>query len=86
MKSPSVSMDNPSIITQVTNPKEEEILSCAQDKGERWRNARGAAGFPHPLAGDLGRLSCWWDGGLCWGTVGWARPTTCQGVGLRGTD
>ncbi|XP_013817219.1 CTD small phosphatase-like protein isoform X5 [Apteryx mantelli] len=25
-------MDNPSIITQVTNPKEEEILSCAQDK------------------------------------------------------
>lgn len=31
---PSVSMDNPSIITQVTNPKEEEILSCAQDKGE----------------------------------------------------
>uniref|UniRef100_A0A8C0B1M0 Uncharacterized protein n=1 Tax=Buteo japonicus TaxID=224669 RepID=A0A8C0B1M0_9AVES len=27
-------MDNPSIITQVTNPKEEEILSCTQDKGE----------------------------------------------------
>ncbi|XP_075000379.1 CTD small phosphatase-like protein isoform X1 [Calonectris borealis] len=25
-------MDNPSIITQVTNPKEEEILSCTQDK------------------------------------------------------
>ncbi|XP_072858925.2 CTD small phosphatase-like protein isoform X1 [Pogona vitticeps] len=25
-------MDNPSIITQVTNPKEEEILSCSQDK------------------------------------------------------
>lgn len=28
-------MDNPSIITQVTNPKEEEILSCSQDKGEK---------------------------------------------------
>ncbi|XP_069503794.1 CTD small phosphatase-like protein isoform X2 [Ambystoma mexicanum] len=26
-------MDNTSIITQVTNPKEEEIISCTQDKG-----------------------------------------------------
>ncbi|KYO47010.1 CTD small phosphatase-like protein [Alligator mississippiensis] len=25
-------MDNPSVITQVTNPKEEEILSCAHEK------------------------------------------------------
>ncbi|XP_034985184.1 CTD small phosphatase-like protein isoform X2 [Zootoca vivipara] len=32
VKTHSVSMDNPSIITQVTNPKEEEILSCSQDK------------------------------------------------------
>lgn len=54
MKSPSVSMDNPSIITQVTNPKEEEILSCTQDKGEQWRNTRGAAGLPHPPPGTWG--------------------------------
>jgi len=28
-------MDNTSIITQVTNPKEEEILSSNAEKGER---------------------------------------------------
>lgn len=30
-------MDNTSIITQVANPKEEEILSSCQEKGEVFR-------------------------------------------------
>lgn len=52
-------MDHTSIITQVSNPKEEEIISFNQEKGEqksvsrRRANASGASDFSSRMLGAL---------------------------------